>query len=147
MSETSTCVYCKGSLDAGVTKCPACGEWVNGRWRLSDAGKICLGLIAAEVSAMVALSWSWIPSMRAVLPDFGGPTPPFTRLVLSSWWLPVWTAVVIVGVVSAFAVTIRTRCRLTLLASALAIGLIAIVVTWWGLQLPISDLAGSVQAE
>jgi hypothetical protein len=147
MSDVGACVYCKSGLDAGATKCHACGEWVNGRWRLSGAGKVCLGLIAAETLAMVAMSWSWVPSMRAMLADFGGPTPAFTRVVLSSWWLPAWTAIVIVGVVSSFAFTIRTRRRLTLLASALAIGLIAVVVTWWGLQQPISDLAGSIQAE
>lgn len=147
MSEASACVYCKSSLETGAAKCRACGEWVDGRWRLSSASKICLALISAEVLAMVAMSSSWIPSMRSMLAEFGGPTPQFTQVALSSWWLPGWTGIVIGAVVSSFVFTVRTRLRLTLLASALAVGLMAVVVTWWGLQLPISDLAGSIKAE
>jgi type II secretory pathway component PulF len=138
------CVYCKGNIEAGASKCRSCGEWVDSRWRLSGAGIVCLALIAVALLAMGAISVTWVPLLRGMLADFGGPIPMFTRIILSSWWLPAWMALVVSAVASSFIFTTRIRPRLTVLACALAVGLAAVVVSYAGVYLPIVNMATDI---
>jgi hypothetical protein len=146
MADGTFCVYCKGNIEGGAVKCRACGEWLDGRWHVGGAGKICLALIAVALLVMAAMFWGWSPLMRETLADFGGRAPTFTRLVLAPWWLPTWMAVVLGTVAMSFAFVTRVRPRLTLLACALAVGVAAVVVSWWGLQLPLVNMAADVKA-
>src|SRR5258708_39484718 len=95
----------------------------NGRWQVSDAGKVCLAFIAALILAMAAMSWSWVPSMRGMLDDLGGPLPAMTKVVLSAWWLRAWIAVVLGGGASAFLVVTQGALGEALFAVALGIRL------------------------
>ena len=72
--------------------------------------------------------------------------PTFTRIVLASRWLPSWMAVVLGTVATSFAFVTRVRSRLTLLACALAVGIAAVVVSWWGLHLPLVNMAADIRA-
>lgn len=115
---------------------------------IDGASKGFFALIAPLVVAMVAVSWTWVPSMRGILADFGGSPAPFTQVVLSGWWLPGWTALVLCLALFAGLFARHRPTRVTLLASALAVGLTAIVLTWWGGQLlPLTDLATSIEAD
>lgn len=96
---------------------------------------------------MAAMAGSWVPLMRQFIAEFGGPKSWLTALVLSSWWLPAWMLMVSMAVGASFALARRMRSRTTLLASALAVGFIEVVVTWWGVQLPIVALGERIGAE
>jgi hypothetical protein len=147
MTNEATCSYCKQALPPDVSKCSGCGEWLDGRWRFSGIGKLCLALIAVDLVSLSALFLEWIPTMKSLLKDFGGELPSFTAIVTSTWWLPLWMFAVIGLAVASIFATKRVRHRDTLLVAGFALGLIAAVITWWGLHLPISDLAGVIGPE
>ena len=147
MTNEVTCSYCKKALPPDASKCSGCGEWLDGRWRISGVGKLCLALIVVELVSLSALFLEWIPTMKSMLKDFGAEPPSFTTIVTSAWWLPLWILAVIGFTVAAIFATRRVRRRDTLLVAGFALGLIAVVITWWGVHLPISDLAGAIRAE
>jgi hypothetical protein len=129
-------------------KCRHCGEWIDERWRVGGAGKVCLALLAGAMVAMAAMTWTWVPAMRGMLAEFRSDAIPwFAELVLSVWWLPAWIAVVAAAVASSFVVITRSGPRETLLACALAAAISVIVLTWWGMQMPIAELAEGIRAE
>ncbi len=70
MVDGTFCAYRKGNL--GAVKCRAFGEWLDGHWRVSGAGKVCLALVAEALLAMAAVSWVWCPLMCAIRVDFEG---------------------------------------------------------------------------
>jgi len=146
MKEASgVCRYCKSVLEAGAAKCRVCGEWIDGHWHVGGAGKVCLALIVALVLVMGAMAWSWVPSVQPMIASLADPVPRFTELVLSEGWMPPWMAIVLVMVASSFALVTRARLRSTLLALALALGLVALVISWWGIQLPLADLVTAIR--
>ncbi len=147
MTKEVTCPYCKNELSTGASKCSGCGEWLDGRWRFSGVGKLSLALIFVELVSLAALFLNWIPTMKGMLKDFGAEPPSFTAIVLSAWWLPLWMFALVGFVLASIFATNRIRHRDTLLVVSFALGLIVVVVTWWGVHLPVTNLAGSIQAE
>ncbi len=146
-TDVTLCVHCKATLEAGADKCRHCGEWRDERWRVSDAGKVCLALIAVNLFGMASLALTWVPPFRTMLAEFRSAPPAWTNLVLAPWWLPAWMVVVAGAVVAAFVFVRRSRPRGTVLACALAVGLAAVIACWTGPQLAISPMASVIRAE
>ena len=107
-----TCAYCGASVLTDAVKCAACGEWMRGRWRVSDAGKVCLALICVVAMAMVALATTWVPSVRSILAEFGGQPTVLAQIAVTRAWLMAWM-VGMVGMLGLVAVSflLVTRSR------------------------------------
>jgi hypothetical protein len=140
-----TCPYCKGDLPDGAVKCRSCGEWVDARWRLAAAGKVCVALVAAELAVMAVMAARWLPALRTMFVELGSRLPAFTTLVLRSWWLPLWIAVLAGLCFVALGVVERMRLRVTMLATTMALGTIVIAATLWGAYAPIWELAAAIE--
>lgn len=139
------CNYCRKPLLEGAAKCGSCGEWMDGRRKFSAATKVCLALILGELLAMAGIAVQ-IPSYRAMLADFSSELAVPTRVALSYAWTLAGMGVVAGLVFASTGLTPRERRRMPLLAVALGVGGVHIALTWWGLHVPILELADKLAA-
>jgi hypothetical protein len=143
------CPYCRDPLQKDARECAACGAWVAKREPLGAWDILFLTLVAIELVGLGALTFLWIPQLRAMYAEFGSTASraAFPSLVLKEWWGR--GCMLFVGGLAALAVALpmRSRARASVFGAALVVGVAAGVLTWWGMMQPIYQLAGSIKAE
>ena len=116
------------------------------RWPLGLASMLSLGFMCVELAVLALMAVVWIPAMRGMYLDFGGPLPAFTQLVMNPYWPAFWMLVLVAVAYAAVRVVTSAPRRRTLLMPAAGIGMVVVVMTWWGAQLPLFELASKIRA-
>ena len=105
------------------------------------------GLFTGIASTAIAvLAWLGLElgDVRAMYAEFGGPVPALTSLVLHPafrWLVPV---ALLVGLVVA---NLREQKPRAVLVALAAVGVIVVVLEYWGARLPLHALAAPIQAD
>jgi type II secretory pathway component PulF len=113
------------------------------------AAIVCVAILAIELLAIALLAFVWVPAMKAMFDDFGRstPLPLLTRVVMGWWWPTAWIAVLLALTAVAMLGVRAERRRVVVLAVAMVLGAAQPMLTWWGMYLPIFELAGKIRVE
>jgi hypothetical protein len=117
--------------------------------RIGVAAIVCLAFVAIELLVIALLAFVWVPKTKVLIAEFCSATalPALTRVVFSWWWPALWM-VVLFALAAVAIVRVRSeRRRVAVLAVAMVLGAAEPMLTWWGIYLPIFDLAGNIKAE
>lgn len=117
--------------------------------RLGVAAIVCVAILAIELLVIALLAFVWVPAMKAMFDDFGRstPLPLLTRVVMEWWWPTAWVAVLLALTAVATLGVRAERRRVVVLAVAMVLGAAQPMLTWWGMYLPIFELAGKIGPE
>ena len=130
---------------AGVPMSDATDEEGRGAFTALDW----IGTVLAAAAAAALFFFPVVGARFAdMFKDFGGRLPALTLLAISTWFPVALGVVVIIATLSGGAlVSLPIGTRRALVVAAFALGVLAVVLCWVGVYLPIFELSGNIKGD